>query len=80
MTDLIALLGRSTAMSNWQEKPQVGETVWCDIHKNGIITRIDWQNRIVTADHYAYGYYTYDLDEFFGCFDERLNQWIITPI
>lgn len=67
-------------MARWQEEPWVGHSVWCDSHKNGIITRIDRANKTVTADHYEHGFKTYDLDEFFGCFDERLNQWIIIPI
>lgn len=67
-------------MASWQGEPQVGQSVWCDSHKNGIITRIDWKERLVYANHYASGTTIYELDEFFGAFDERLNQWVIIPI
>lgn len=66
-------------MAAWQEEPYIGQSVWCDSHKNGIITGVDRANSTVHANHYVYGHRTYELDEFFGCFDERLNQWVIVP-
>lgn len=62
------------------DDPRVGQTVWTDEKKNGIIRRIDWQEKLVYSHHYDNGDAVTELDEFFGCFDERLNQWVITPI
>lgn len=67
-------------MANWQDAPQVGQTVWCESHKNGVITGVDWESNLVYVNHYTYGFSIYEMDEFFGCFDERLNQWVIVPI
>lgn len=64
-------------MASWQEEPHVGQSIWSDEYKNGIITRVDWQGKTIYADHYDNGKTTYELDDIIGCFDERLNQWII---
>lgn len=67
-------------MANWQEEPQAGQTVWSESHKNGIITGVDYSERMVYADHYDNGHQTYELDDFLGCFDEKLNQWVLIQI
>lgn len=67
-------------MASWQDKPQVGQTVWCDAWKNGIITAVDNKEHMVYVNHYAYGYHVHELDEFFGAFDEGLNQWVLIPL
>lgn len=65
-------------MANWQKEPEVGHTVWTEARKNGIITRIDFEFSEVYVNHYDNGFETYPSEAFFGCFDERLNQWVIT--
>lgn len=67
-------------MASWQESVLVGQSVWSESHKNGIVKAIDYQNDTVYCDHYKNGHQTYTLDDFFGCFDERLKQWIIIQI
>lgn len=67
-------------MASWQDDPEVGQTVWTDEHKNGIITGISRSERIVYVNHYERGHQVYELDVFFGMFDERLNQWVIIPL
>lgn len=65
-------------MARWQEKPEVGNSVWTLEDGNGTIEYIDYNNRLVLVHfHYLKKDTTIELDSFFGCLDERLNQWII---
>lgn len=66
-------------MANWQEQPMNGQSVWHE-HKNGRIERIDAANKTVYCDFYDHGSLALELDEFFGCFDEQLNQWVLIPL
>lgn len=67
-------------MASWQDEPQVGQTVWTDERKNGIITGISRSDGLVYCNFYKNGLDILELDLFFGMFDERLNQWIIIPL
>lgn len=59
---------------------RVGETVWTMEKKNGIIDAIDYADKTVYVNHYHNGRGEYSFDDLFGNFDERLNQWVISPI
>ncbi len=62
------------------DMPSVGQTVWCDEYKNGIITGIYWEFELVYCDFYDNGRHVLELDDMLGYFDERLNQWVIPYI
>jgi hypothetical protein len=66
-------------MANWQSMPAIGQSVWCLSHGNGTITNVDKGADMVWAK-YTKGPLAHDLDEFFGCFDEKLNQWVLIPL
>lgn len=63
-------------MTRWNEKPRVGQSVWTD-HKNGVIESIDWLTQTAFCNFYDKGYDTLELDIFLGCWDDRLQQWVI---
>lgn len=67
-------------MASWQETPETGKTVWHPVHKNGIITEVDWQLQIVYCNFYDNGHQTVDYEDFIGAFDERLNQFVLAEI
>lgn len=66
-------------MADWQEEPRVGHSVWAE-HKNGVIDGIDYSTRTVYVDFYKKGRGSFEMDEFFGMWDDRLQQWVIVPI
>jgi len=59
---------------------RVGETLWSLPKGNGIIDGIDYSSKTVFVNHYDKGRAEYDFDDLLGNFDERLNQWVISPI
>jgi hypothetical protein len=61
-------------------KITVGESLWTDAKKNGIIDGIDYSSKTVFVNHYDNGRAEYDFDDLLGNFDERLNQWVISPL
>lgn len=63
-------------MASWQEEPRTGHSVWHD-HKNGVIEGINYQQRIIYVSFYDKGKGEFEFDEFLGCFDEALNQWVL---
>lgn len=67
-------------MASWQEEPMTGQTVWCESKGNGIITGIDYADRRVFVNFYDKGNREFEYDELLGCFDEKLNQWVLVEI
>lgn len=63
-------------MPNYQEQVQVGHSVWHDF-KNGVVESVDYLNDTVFVNFYDKGYQSFDRDVFIGCYDERLNQWVL---
>lgn len=63
-------------MARWQDEPQSGQSVWHN-DRNGKIVYIDYDNKSAFVTFYEKGHQTFELDVFFGAFDERLNQWIL---
>jgi hypothetical protein len=63
-------------MASWQEEPYTGQSVWDDF-KNGIIEGIDYESHTIYVSYYEKGRKKYTFDDFFGNFDEKLNQWIL---
>lgn len=72
--------GEGLALPSWQDQPQVGQSVWDMVRGNGVITRVDYAGKNVYVNHYENGQGVYELSEFFGMFDERLNQWVLIPL
>lgn len=66
-------------MASWQEEPQVGQSVWSN-HKNGIIEGIDYKDRRIFVSFYDKGKAEFEYDELLGCFDEKLNQWVLVEV
>lgn len=58
----------------------VNASVWTYEKKNGIVDYIDHKTKEVYVNHYDNGYAVYEIDDFFGNWDHRLNQWVIAPI
>lgn len=57
---------------------RVGASVWTEEYKNGKIVFIDRHDQVVDCKFYNSGTtVSFDLDLFSGCYDERLNQWVI---
>lgn len=67
-------------MASWQEDPFVGASVWCLEHGNGRIDYIDYEDSLVYVNYYDNGRHTHDKEDFVGCFDEKLNQFVIAPL
>jgi hypothetical protein len=59
---------------------KVGQTLWTINKKNGIIDGIDYRDKIVFVNHYDNGRGEYDFDDLLGNWDDRLNQWVISPL
>lgn len=66
-------------MANWhRDQLRIGASVWTVDYKNGYITNIDYADKVVEVKFYNSGEtYTYEFDVFIGCYDERLNQWVL---
>lgn len=66
-------------MASWQEEPRTGQSVWSN-HRNGIITGIDYAERVVYVDFYDKGKDEFNYDDMLGSFDEALNQWLLDSL
>lgn len=66
-------------MPNWhRDELRIGASVWTVDYKNGYITFIDYVDRVVEVKFYNSGEtLAYEFDVFIGCYDERLNQWVL---
>lgn len=65
--------------------PVIADTVWHVEYGNGKVYGIDWDNMLVAVEFYGWANHppvnkSMEMDDFFGMFDEQLNQWVITPI
>lgn len=66
-------------MARWQEEPYTGQSVWHE-HKNGVIDGIDYSTKTIYVDFYEKGRKSFEMDEFFGMYDDALKQWVLIPI
>lgn len=65
-------------MADWQQEIRTGQSIW-DGH-NGIIEGLDYPNKLVYVSYYDRGYQTYEFDDLFGNWDDKLKQWVLVPL
>jgi len=63
--------------------PRPNDGVWHHEYKNGVILKIDWEERDVYVFFYPrYGVSIFPIQEvfdldLFDCFEDRFNQWML---
>lgn len=63
---------------SWQDDPQRGQSVWTEESANGVIVDIDYRERVADVKWHNSGKIEeIHFDEFFGCWQQGLNQWVI---
>lgn len=62
----------------WQQEPEVGQKFWQEGVGSGIITGVDYKEKLVYVDFYEKGHRTYEFDEIFGLYESSLGgSWML---